>query len=462
MGRPSSVPPVAAGRSYVLSKGVAQSTTSLADIHGVGLEGFRPMIAKLSKPEEDLSESLLPSAAVSPPRVKLLFLDGMRGLAALYVLLFHLYSPQGLPDAVQHGLSWLRFGHYAVGVFIVLSGYSLMLPVARSSDGHIPGGVVSFFKRRARRILPPYYAAIVCSLGVLFLAHWGMAALHIVSGDHTLRSQVSPGNLVTHLLLIHNWFPRYFGGINGTHWSVAAEWQIYFVFPLLLLPVWRRFGGGAAVIAGLILGAAPLLLFPAEQNLYWACPQYVALFAMGMAGATVSFPKTAVGRRLHDLLPWGALSGLLFCSFFLTARFLSHGLLPDGQLALRLPWTMDLLVGAATTALIVSCTRTLTHAGEHRRTWLLRALEARWATGLGLFSYSIYLMSLPIETKIRVVVLRACHSDIAALALMLTIGVPVTLFSCYLFHLAFERRFMRNLSLPEKRPGEVFLSGSER
>ena len=108
----------------------------------------------------------------SAPRVKLLFLDGMRGLTALYVLLFHLYIPAGLSSAVQHGLSWLRFGHYAVGVFIVLSGYSLMLPVARSQDGRIPGGVVDFFKRRARRILPPYYAAIVCSLGILFLARW--------------------------------------------------------------------------------------------------------------------------------------------------------------------------------------------------------------------------------------------------------------------------------------------------
>lgn len=393
-----------------------------------------------------------------PPRVKLLFLDGLRGLAALYVVLFHLYVPAGLPTSFQHALSWLRFGHYAVGVFIVLSGYSLMLPLARSEDGRLAGGPLNFFKRRARRILPPYYASIVCSLGVLFLAHWGMAVLHIASGDHTLMSQVAPGNIVTHLLLIHNWFPRYFGGINGTHWSVAAEWQIYFLFPLLLLPVWQRLGGFATVIVGLALGVGPLLLFPAEQNLSWACPQYVALFAMGMAGATVSFPRTRGDRRLHESFPWGAVSALSFCFFFLTAKFLTHGLSPNGQLALRLPWLMDLLVGAATTALIVSLTKILTSGGESRRVWLLRALESRWATGLGLFSYSIYLMSLPIETKIRLVVLRACHSETVALALMLSVGVPVTLFCCYLFHLAFERRFMRSLSLPEKHRGEMFLS----
>ena len=63
---------------------------------------------------------------VQTPRVKLLFLDGLRGLAALYVLLFHLYNPEGLPAVIRHGLSCLRFGHYAVGVFIVLSGHSLI------------------------------------------------------------------------------------------------------------------------------------------------------------------------------------------------------------------------------------------------------------------------------------------------------------------------------------------------
>ncbi len=269
--------------------------------------------------------------------MKLLFLDGMRGLAALYVLLFHLYTPDDLPAAVRHGLSWLRFGHYAVGIFIVLSGYSLMLPVVRSEDGHIPGGTVNFFKRRARRILPPYYAAMACSLAVLFLARLGMNALHTTSGDQTLASQVEPGDLVTHLLLIHNWFPRYVGQINGTHWSVAAEWQIYFLFPLLLLPLWQRFGSLTVVGAALAIGVVPFLLLPPAHDFHWTCPQYIGLFAMGMMGATINFSRRTRDNNLLVSLPWGALSAALFCLFILIAKFMTRGFLPNAQLDVRLP-----------------------------------------------------------------------------------------------------------------------------
>ena len=71
-------------------------------------------------------------------------------------------------------------------------------------------------------------------------------------------------------------------------------------------------------------------------------------------------------------------------------------------------------------------------------------------------------MSLPIEVKLHVVFQRLFHTDLRVEAMMLVVGVPVTLLSCYLFHLAFERRFMRNLSLPEKVKREVFLSGKEQ
>ena len=396
--------------------------------------------------------------AAAPPRVKLLFLDGMRGLAALYVLLFHLYNPEGLPAVVRHGLSWLRFGHYAVGVFIVLSGYSLMLPVVRAADGRIPGGTLDFFKRRARRILPPYYAAVICSLGILLLARAGMNALRLASRDNTLADQFSPGDLVTHLLLIHNWFPRYFGGINGTHWSVAAEWQIYFLFPFLLLPIWRRFGGLLTFGVALTIGILPLLLLLPRWNLNWTCPQYIGLFAMGMVGATINFSQGTWEKRLLNTVPWGIVSGVLFCAFVLIADLSASGMRPDAQLALRLPWTMDVLIGMVAVSFIICCAKALTQ-GAHRRAWLLRPFESRWATGLGIFSYSIYLMSMPIETKLTVLFTRVCHSSAMTTLLMLVVGAPVTLFLCYLFHLAFERRFMRNLSLPEKASGEVFLSG---
>ena len=187
-----------------------------------------------------------------------------------------------------------------------------------------------------------------------------MNALHIVSGDKTLMSQTAPGNIITHLLLIHNWFPRWAFEINGTHWSVAAEWQIYFLFPLLLLPIWRKFGGPVLVSAGLILSILPFVLLPPSLDLHWTCPQYIGLFALGMMAATVNFPQKMIEKKLHDALPWGVVSGITFCIFLLSAKFLTRGFQPDGQLAVRQPWTMDVLIGIAAASFIVCCTKRLT------------------------------------------------------------------------------------------------------
>ena len=106
-----------------------------------------------------------------PGRVRLAFLDGLRGLSALYVTVFHIGLPAGLPPPLIFALGWSRFGHSVVGIFIVLSGYSLMLPVARSKNGQFRGGVWNYLKRRAFRILPPYYAALALSIAALLLAH---------------------------------------------------------------------------------------------------------------------------------------------------------------------------------------------------------------------------------------------------------------------------------------------------
>jgi len=92
-------------------------------------------------PSEVLPAVSIALPANAPPgRVRLAFLDGLRGLSALYVTLFHLGAPAGLPLGISLAWEWTHFGRSAVGVFIVLSGYSLMLPVARSADGRLRGG----------------------------------------------------------------------------------------------------------------------------------------------------------------------------------------------------------------------------------------------------------------------------------------------------------------------------------
>src|SRR2546421_359109 len=107
-------------------------------------------------------------------RVRLEYLDGLRGLAALYVAVYHIWFSVGIPPTWQAFMERMPPPVYAVAVFIVLSGCCLMLPLV-GAQGQMPGGTAAFFRRRARRILPPYYAAMgIALLFALFQAHSGM------------------------------------------------------------------------------------------------------------------------------------------------------------------------------------------------------------------------------------------------------------------------------------------------
>ncbi len=110
-------------------------------------------------------------------------LDGMRGIAALYVVLHHAYfevSEAAPKEWLVGRFAWLAFGHYAVAVFIVLSGFSL------AAGDPMRGGFWAYVRRRARRILPPYYVALGLSLLLIWLVpalqsrddpRWGEIAL---------------------------------------------------------------------------------------------------------------------------------------------------------------------------------------------------------------------------------------------------------------------------------------------
>jgi peptidoglycan/LPS O-acetylase OafA/YrhL len=104
------------------------------------------------------------------PSRRLAGLDGVRGLAALFVVVNHVFlrAFPGYPvDTAPFWAGWFIYGRFAVVVFIVLSGFSLALaPVRR---GWRLDGLSRFARRRALRILPAYWAALVFSLAVAWL-----------------------------------------------------------------------------------------------------------------------------------------------------------------------------------------------------------------------------------------------------------------------------------------------------
>jgi peptidoglycan/LPS O-acetylase OafA/YrhL len=101
-------------------------------------------------------------------------LDGIRGLAALFVMLPPLLAAvlPGLPAGDRSLWSnWLIYGHFAVVIFIVLSGFSLAVSPARHRTGNSVGG-----KRFAHRRALADPAAVLAALAISLLIAWFVVA----------------------------------------------------------------------------------------------------------------------------------------------------------------------------------------------------------------------------------------------------------------------------------------------
>lgn len=176
--------------------------------------------------------------------------DGVRGLAAVSVVLTHLHVYKTLVDdaGVGPGLVWSIDGSAAVQAFFVLSGLiitHLILRERRATGGF---GLRDFFIRRALRILPVYYVVVIAT-ALLSLA------------DDRVSNPVSTLFAATFL---YNFIPNgFYVTTLGHTWSIAVEEQFYLLWPFLLLALGfdrrRILAALLAATAGSVLAAQLLL-----------------------------------------------------------------------------------------------------------------------------------------------------------------------------------------------------------
>jgi peptidoglycan/LPS O-acetylase OafA/YrhL len=396
------------------------------------------------------------TGVVAPGPMRLAYVDALRALAALAVVFLHVFqifgdhqalglqSEQALrePGIRQLGLVYdlvvFRLGAIAVQVFIVISGFSLMLPVARSLDGRQRGGLRTFFARRARRILPPYYAAMALTLLVIAVVP-GMNTPADVYWDHALPA-LDVRTILAHVLLIHNMDGYWdsFSKINPPFWSIAVESQIYLLFPLLLL-LWRTWGWLLALLLALAYGVLPLVA--PIPTLPLSTSWFVGLFGFGMAAAYIAVGRQRQPSLLRERVPWGPLTALL--GAMLIGLLVAQRAAPAELAAiLSAKWLEDYALGFAVASLLIFCAGAPVGHRSFLRKLVMWVLEAPALVGIGKFSYSIYLLHAPI---LALVALAGRNLDLRAPAAYLIVlfwGVPLTLVVSYLFYLVAERPFM--------------------
>jgi peptidoglycan/LPS O-acetylase OafA/YrhL len=172
--------------------------------------------------------------------------DALRGAAALGVVLYHTIGPNA-----QFGpriLRWLaipclpviRFGYVGVFLFFVISGFCIHLSRARAQvENKQPASFTAFWKRRFRRLYPPYMIALVLYLGI---------------AAFTTKFELTPfyvWDVVSHLLMLHNLDSHTSYSINGVFWTLAIEEQLYLAYFLLLF-LRKRWGWQRTLIVCLM------------------------------------------------------------------------------------------------------------------------------------------------------------------------------------------------------------------
>lgn len=290
-------------------------------------------------------------------------LDGLRGVAALIVVLGHYsnFSPVAAPmvsAAAKHGV-WL---------FFILSSYLLSyLFQTRLATRSFVGELGEYIPRRFLRIFPMYY---VCLL-LLYLVPPFMREMF---GGRDL-------SLLDHALLIYP---------EGILWSISAEFEFYFFLPLFVAVnfLLRSPGLRLAYQAALVVGAfyfanhwLPTIALPPNYPHVWPyLPTFVVGTALGLFQAEVS------SGRVKGIAPSVALVCFIAgaAGVVLTVPGIAWWIVPKVG--------TDIWYHYAARPFHVSCFWALTLAGVlYGGRYIAALFSFSWLRFAGLVSYSVYL-----------------------------------------------------------------------
>jgi peptidoglycan/LPS O-acetylase OafA/YrhL len=173
-----------------------------------------------------------PASPARRKRVRIIGLDGVRGLLCLMIAITHVtthYSPK-TAATWQTGL----FG-FSLVYFFVLSGFLLFLPYVRNLVDERSGmpNVTDYVVHRFARIVPCYLVIFLFVNYVLQIAYIQNPAIQPVGTDDGTGMITDPGQLIANLTLMQTYFPAYIQtGINPS-WSLTLEYAFYTSLPLL-------------------------------------------------------------------------------------------------------------------------------------------------------------------------------------------------------------------------------------
>ena len=232
-------------------------------------------------------------------------LDGLRGLAAFVVFVFHamMMAPPDSPALrflMIPAFRPLWDGPGAVMLFFVLSGFVLTLPYTGKAPRKLQPG--PFLVRRIARLYPAYWAVLSIALALRFLVFdsRGLSGLSSWTAVHW-SLPVGWMSIVRHFFMIS---PRLdVDEIDAVIWSLIIEMKVSIVFPLLVFIVSRTRGMIYALLTiGLFIALTTPLHFVTHSSSSWArAAIMVPMFLLGAYLAKYRGEAVSVLRKSRTL-----------------------------------------------------------------------------------------------------------------------------------------------------------------
>ena len=368
-----------------------------------------------------------PQQQHNPMRGRLHQLDSLRGLAALSVMLSHVFLvfPQvwdtRSPEQASMFIKLFMFsplrvvwaGHEAVIFFFILSGFVLALLFFGNSE---PQPYRLYLTKRILRIYPPYLAAALLAIGLRELIFIG--SVPHVSGwfNQSWQSSATVGTIMDHILMVGSFNNCAF---NPVLWSLVHEMRISIVFPLIIWVLVRheKLSLILPVAFTSVYWLSITLKFRgviAFEHDYFATLHYTGFFIVGAWLSKHRLCLISAATRIHKWGKWLILCGAI--GAYSNAFWLPHyGTPQTGLLALLLQksWFQEWITALGVIVIIV-----LSLSSKA----LSSALAFKPLQFLGSISYSLYLFHA-LVLKVLVTLL----SPIMPLPLLLSISIVCAL-----------------------------------
>ncbi|RYE36332.1 MAG: acyltransferase [Sphingobacteriaceae bacterium] len=377
-------------------------------------------------------------AKTLPSSNHLLYLDGLRSLAAIFVVAhhaviqFYFFDVKNLTGLKKILISRFFQGHFAVDLFIVLSGFCLMMPVVKSNY-KLKGGAYFFYKKRAIRIIPTYYIAIIFSLFLITFFIGNKTGTH---WDASIP--VTTTAFLADLFFIQDFFYSTVSKINHVFWSIAVESRIYILFPLLIF-IYKKMNAIWSVGLSIIISVLFYYTLKYINSINNFIPieiaglsPYLILFTLGMVSADICFANELKYKFLIKF-PWNKSLFVLSILIVILPALIHHNIIiwQGGDVIVGL-WSMNLL--------IVCYKETIKPT---KAVWIKNFLSWQPLVFVGTFAYSLYLTHAPLLQIItQYLILPMQLSLFNSTILILVIGIPVCIGFGYIFFLLFEKPFL--------------------